>query len=120
MDNPTDELASLAVRIREAIARRDPRTAHALMAERLRLALSIAKARARGERAERFDRRAERRAQREAWPKCGAPRADGKPCEARAVWLTGEDAPRTRCRHHGGAQSPNVPRIRPTRGTERP
>ncbi len=113
MDNAADELAALAVRIREALARRDPRTAHALMAERMRLALAIAKTRER-------DERAERRAQREAWPKCGAPRADGKPCEARTMWVSGEDAPRTRCRHHGGAQSPSVPRIRPTSATERP
>lgn len=36
-------------------------------------------------------------------PRCGARRRDGKPCEAPAVWLPGEPAPRNgRCRMHGG------------------
>ncbi len=59
-------------------------------------------------------RKAERREARLfgrlARPKCGAPRADGKPCGMLGLWLPGEDTPRTRCRHHGGAQSPNVTR----------
>ncbi len=100
----------LAAELLEAVARRDR------AAELHRLA----KAYQREQRAQRRADRLERAAQRAAWPKCGAPRADGQPCEARALWLAGEVSPRTRCRHHGGAQSPNVPPIlqtgRPTVG----
>lgn len=101
----------------------DPTLAAALEAlERgdVRRARELVKQTERAARKRKAERREARLFGRLARPKCGAPRADGQPCEARAVWLTGEDAPRTRCRHHGGAQSPNVPRIRPTRGTERP
>lgn len=105
----TDRLTVLRDRLREALDRGELRAAKELLADYQRLL----KESSRAARRDRLDRRAEHRAQRRAWPKCGAPRADGRPCEARSLWLTGEPSPRTRCRHHGGAQSPNVPRIRP-------
>jgi len=114
----TDELEALGVQIREALARRDFRAADELLMKRARVAIARAKARRRAHRAKRFEQKAERRAQREAWPKCGAPRVDGSPCQAHTLWLAGEDSPRTRCHHHGGRESPNVPRIRPTKGAE--
>lgn len=100
--------------IDEAIERRDLRTARALReqrAARVRAAIESAKASDRRE-------RAKRRAGRETWPTCGAPRADGDPCQARTLWVTGEDSPRTRCRWHGGDASPNITRARPASDTE--
>lgn len=114
----TDELEALALAIRAALDRRDFRTADELLVKRARLVIARMKARRRAHRAERFERRAERRAQREAWPTCGAPRADGSTCQARTMWLAGEPSPRTRCSRHGGRESPNVPRIRPTSAAE--
>lgn len=93
----------------EALDRGDTRRARALVKRSEEAA-----------RRQKAERRETRLFQRLTWPKCGAPRADGQPCEARGLWLPGEDSPRTRCRHHGGAQSPNAPRVRPTSATERP
>lgn len=132
MDTRTDELEALGVQIREALARRDLNAFEVLLAKRTAVALQLFKQRRRAARAERRARRAERRqrrferearreereAQRAAWPKCGAPRSDGAPCCARTLWVKGEESPRTRCHRHGGRESPNVPRIRPTKGAE--
>lgn len=58
---------------------------------RWRVARAAARPQARPPRAER--------------PRCCARCRDGHPCSAAVVWRAGEDAPRRRCRIHGGAST---------------
>jgi hypothetical protein len=50
-----------------------------------------------------------------ARPHCGARCRSGSPCEAPRVWVKGADAPRSRCRMHGGLSTgPRTPEGRAT------